>query len=137
MRRELVALGMFVTALLISDWRRTLLFALFPWGVAMAALVSVNLLQHDGCDVDSELGHSRNFVSSFENWLFFNNGFHTMHHLSPGLHWSQLGEQHRAQVMSRIPKHLERHSIVACLVIDYFCGRGLLKQRELIRDPTI
>ena len=56
--------------------------------------IFVNYLQHVHCDPWSRHDHSRNFVSKPENWLLFNNGYHTAHHASAGTHWSQLPEAH-------------------------------------------
>ena len=62
--------------------------------LAMLMLVAVNLPQHDGCDPGSPLAQARSFTGRLGNWLFFNNGYHLVHHLQPGLHWSQLPRAH-------------------------------------------
>lgn len=77
----------------------------------MAAFLVVNFLQHDGCDSESEINHSRNFTSKIGNWFFFNNGFHTVHHLHPECHWSQLPKLHKETVKSHIQPHLDQPSI--------------------------
>ena len=50
-------------ALLIADWRKALLIYFLPCGLAKDMLVSLNILQHDGCDAKSKYNHSRNFTS--------------------------------------------------------------------------
>jgi beta-carotene hydroxylase len=81
-------------ALLLVDWRKTLLFFVIPQQVALFCIQSVNYLQHVETDAFSEWNHSRNFVSRTLNALLFNNGYHTVHHLKPGVHWSQLPALH-------------------------------------------
>jgi fatty acid desaturase len=105
-------------AIVLAAWHDPRTFALFnalPWLAGLALLVGVNLLQHDACDPASELGGSRNFTGGFGNWLFFNNGYHTAHHLQPGAHWSELPALH-ARLRGRLPRaELEQPSILAYL----------------------
>ena len=75
-------------ALLFIDWRKALLFVLIPHVFAVWGITAVNFVQHDGCDEDHPYNHSRNFVGEWFNWLTFNNGYHGMHHVQPGLHWT-------------------------------------------------
>jgi len=90
------------------DWRKALLFFVIPQQVALFAIQCVNYQQHVETDADSEWNHSRNFVGPVLNGLLFNNGYHTVHHLKPGVHWSELPELH-AQYAARIhPSLLER-----------------------------
>lgn len=64
--------------------------ALFaPW-----SMMVTNYLQHVGCDASSPDDHSRNFTHPLFNWLFFDNGFHTVHHDQSALHWSRLRARH-------------------------------------------
>lgn len=45
----------------------------------------MSIPQHDGCDENSKYNFSRNFVGKWFNFLLFNNGYHTIHHMSPGM----------------------------------------------------
>ena len=65
-----------------------------PSALALWGLMFTNYLQHVDCDASSEWNHSRNFVSPWMNWLIFDNGFHTVHHEKPGLHWSRARAEH-------------------------------------------
>jgi len=90
-----------MVALLLVDWRRTLLFLFIPQQVALFSIQVVNYLQHIETDAYSDWNHSRNFVSRSLNLLLFNNGYHTVHHLKPGVHWSELPrlhDEHRARI---------------------------------------
>jgi hypothetical protein len=63
-------------------------------------------VQHVEADAESEWNHSRNFVSPVLNALLFNNGYHTVHHLTPGVHWSQTPELHAKHVAKIHPSLL-------------------------------
>jgi fatty acid desaturase len=92
--------------------------AFYVWfmEVILPALFSVsmimvfNYIQHVHADAWSEFDHSRNFTSPSFNYLFFNNGFHTVHHEEPALHWSRLPEAH-ARLASRIDPRLNESSL--------------------------
>ncbi|KAF3020081.1 hypothetical protein E8E14_002514 [Neopestalotiopsis sp. 37M] len=99
--------------LLFFDWRRWMWFALLPQFYAKYCILSLNMLQHDGCDTSSKYNFARNFTDPLLNWLCFNNGFHTIHHLYPGLHWSVLPEKHRELIAPYISSTLEEPSILA------------------------
>src|SRR5262249_36768360 len=77
-----------IAVLLALDWHSTLKYCVGPWLFAQWAIISINLAQHQDCEVDSELDHSRNLTGRTLNWLLLNNGYHTAHHLFPGAHWS-------------------------------------------------
>jgi hypothetical protein len=76
----------------------------------------VNFVQHDGCDEDHPYNHSRNFVGRWFNWLTFNNGFHGMHHVQPGLHWSLLAKAHAERLHPFIHPALEQRSLALYLL---------------------
>jgi len=124
LRRERISLWLFMALLLWLDWRCALLFVFLPWGLAMLMLTGVNLLQHDGCLPADPYQTSRNFTGRLGNWLFFNNGFHTAHHLRPDLHWSQLRRFHERELEGLIPEHLNERSILSFLFTDYLLAPG-------------
>ncbi len=55
------------------------------------------------------------------NWLVFNNGLHTAHHESAGLHWSKLPEAH-AKIEHLIHPELKQQSIVLYCLKAYLLG---------------
>lgn len=101
--------------LLALDWKKFVLYVLIPHQYAAWGIVSMNYLQHDGCDENSEHNHSRNFVGRFINWWAFNNGFHSIHHLQPGLHWSLLPAEHARRVAPFIHPNLDQRSLPSYL----------------------
>lgn len=92
-----------MVAAFAMDWRKALLFLLVPQQVALFAIQVVNYLQHVETDSYSPWDHSRNFVSPLLNALLFNNGYHTVHHLKPGVHWSELPALHVQHVANIDP----------------------------------
>jgi fatty acid desaturase len=102
-------------ALVALDWKKFLLYVLIPHQYAAWGIITMNFLQHDGCDGDSEHNHSRNFVGKLVNWWTYNNGFHAIHHLEPGLHWSLLPEEHAKRVAPFIHPNLDQPSLLAYL----------------------
>ena len=114
-RMERLFLIAVVSIALLHDWRIWLLFNVAPWLLGLSMLVAVNLLQHDDCLPDSLFGESRNFTGQIGNWLCFNNGYHTIHHLRPSLHWSELPRAHAALAGQLPRRDLEQPSILVFL----------------------
>ena len=105
--REWIVLGLTHVALLLLNGRKFLLYVWAPHFFAQWAIVSMNMLQHDGCDSNIDLDSSvecknyngaRNFVGPVINYLTFNNGYHTIHHIYPTMHWSNLPAEHERKV---------------------------------------
>ncbi len=106
-------------ALMLVDFWTTLFFVVVPqlWGAR--GFLRINILQHDGCDMESKWNHSRNFTGRLFNWLLCNDGFHTIHHNLAGLHWTELPAAHAQQVALRIDPSLEEKSMVWYLLRTY------------------
>lgn len=85
-------------------------------------MMLTNYLQHVGCDAASAHDHSRNFVSPLWNWFVFDNGYHTVHHQHPGLHWSRYRALHRL-TQSRMDPSLNHSSIASYVLSRYLLGR--------------
>ncbi len=137
---ETVCMVAFIGALLALDWRKALLYVVLPWQYAAWGIVTMNLLQHDGCDATSPWNHSRNFVGSVINWFAFNNGYHTIHHLKATLHWSLAPAEHARLVAPHIDKRLEEPSMLAYLARTFFLPGGRKNfdgTPRLPRDPGV
>ena len=115
MRIEQVVLAAGILLALLLNARGFVWFMLLPWTLAMTCLVGVNLLQHEGCRPDSIYGNSRNFIGGPLNWITFNNGYHTIHHLKPALHWSKLPQAHAELIKPRLPAELDQASLLRYL----------------------
>ena len=77
-----------------------------------------NFVQHVHTDAWSEHDHSRNFTGAWFNFLFFNNGYHTVHHDNPGMHWSELKQAHEA-VADSIDPQLNEPNLLTFLFRQY------------------
>ena len=104
-----------MAALIALDYKKFLLYVLVPHQYAAWGIITMNLLQHDGCDENSEYNHSRNFVGKLVNWFIYNNGFHSIHHHHPGLHWSLAPEAHAREIAPHIHPNLDQKSLLAYL----------------------
>jgi hypothetical protein len=97
--------------LLLLDWRKALVLMVVPHLFANFGIVTINFLWHDGCDAEHPVNHSRNFVGPLLNFLAVNNGYHGMHHIEPGLHWSLLPRAHAERVRPSLHPALEQPSL--------------------------
>lgn len=67
LRIEQAVLYGLYAVLIYLDWQKFLVLVFIPHKYAAWGIVSMNMLQHDGCDPDSEYNHSRNFVGKALN----------------------------------------------------------------------
>lgn len=120
---ETVAFWGVQLALFALDWRKALVLWLIPHLYAQWGIVTMNLLQHDGCDENSEYNHSRNFVGKVVNYFTFNNGFHSIHHAKPGLHWSLTPAAHAESYAPHIHPNLDQKSLLSYCFRAFVLGK--------------
>ena len=117
--------GLLVLSIWLRGWNSGLIVYgfgfLVPALFAAWSVIFLNYLQHVHTDPWSRYNHSRNFVSKFGNWLAFNNGYHTVHHERPGLHWSKLPEAH-AQIRDLIDAELNQKTLIGFCLKTYVLG---------------
>ena len=116
---EYVMLAVWIGGALWLDWRKALLYVVIPQQIGLFAVLVFNYLQHVGADEESEWEHSRNVISPLMNWLLFNNGYHTVHHNRPGLHWSHLPAKH-AEIQHNLNPVLTEYSFWWFILRSYF-----------------
>lgn len=112
---ESILLNVVRIALLIIDWKAFLLFVVIPHQYAAWGIVGTNYWQHEGTDENHEHNHTRNFTGKLLNYLSFNNGYHGIHHLKPGLHWSLLPEYHEKLIVPNLHPNLNQKSLLLYL----------------------
>ncbi len=108
---EMVAVWGVKVGLLLIDWKKAVLFVIIPHLFAVWGITTVNFLQHDGTDDKHPVNHSRNFMGRLFNWFTLNNGFHGIHHVTPGLHWSLTPAAHAERMHPTIDPRLEEPSL--------------------------
>ncbi|MEX2526957.1 MAG: fatty acid desaturase [Gemmatimonadota bacterium] len=134
---QVVVLVFWVVGALLLDWRKALVYVLIPQQVSLTTVLIFNYLQHVHANEEDDWNHSRNFTGPVLNFLLFNNGFHTVHHQTPGLHWSQTTAEHgRIQHnirpslnVSSAPWYMVRTFVLAPFVRGYRT-RGMRVERE-------
>ena len=105
---QYLVLGLYYAVALFWNWKKALIFIVVPHQVSLFSILIFNYSQHVHADEESEFNHSRNFTGLI-NQLLFNNGFHTVHHQSPGIHWSQTPAAQR-KILHRIDPVLNERS---------------------------
>ena len=93
-RESQVLLALYLLFLLVKPMA-TIYYLILPNIIGQFVLISLNYCQHSGCDDKSEYNHSRNFTNRLLNFMLFNMGFHTAHHLFPNVHWSEYPRIHQ------------------------------------------
>jgi beta-carotene hydroxylase len=91
------------------------MFALFGWQALLIFIVLPQVMSlltfeatydhHSGLYTEEPMDGSRNITSRMYNLTRFNLGYHTAHHLKPGVHWSRLPGLH-AELEPHIPPAL-------------------------------
>ena len=104
--KVMTAVSMIVLAgLIFFDPAKALIVFAGPMLLAIFNVARLGYDQHAGLELDDHLSASRNNEGRLYNLVTFNSGYHTAHHVKPGLHWSRLPEFHR-QLRDRIPASL-------------------------------
>lgn len=88
-----------------------------------------NYVQHVYADEESEWNHSRNIVGPGFNLALFNNGYHTVHHLNPGMHWSEAPAEH-ARVQHLIDPSLNEQSFWGMIFKNYILAPVMPRYRS-------
>lgn len=102
-----------LTAVLLAhDVWSGLFYVVLPQLFGARAILRINLLQHGGLDTRSP-AHSRDFLGRFLNFVMCNNGYHTVHHERPGVHWSELPAAHARHVAPYAPAVTQEPSLLA------------------------
>lgn len=92
-------------ALLWLDPAKAVIIFLAPMLLQIVNVARLGFDQHAGLDLGEHLTASHNSESRFYNLVTFNSGYHTAHHMKPGLHWSELPDYHR-EIRAGIPPAL-------------------------------
>lgn len=117
---QYVILVLWIGAALYIDWRKAIYFVIIPQQISLFSVLIFNYVQHVHANEESEWNHSRNFTGLL-NFLLFNNGLHTVHHETAGLHWSQVPAEHK-KVEHLIDDSLKERSFWWYIFRNYVMG---------------
>ncbi len=123
---QVVSLVIWVAVAFIIDWKKALVFVFIPQQVSLFTVLVFNYLQHIHADETSDYNNSRNFTGSMLNFILLNNGYHTVHHLWAGIHWSRLGAKHR-EIESKINPALNENNFAWYMLRTYILSVFLPK----------
>mmetsp|Transcript_38454 Transcript_38454/g.46394 ORF Transcript_38454/g.46394 Transcript_38454/m.46394 type:complete len:331 (-) Transcript_38454:1002-1994(-) len=108
-------------ALLISQGgiQRFLACVYLPGYLGIYGILTMNILQHDGCSVSEarqgknmDPNSARNFVDPSLNYFTMNNGYHSIHHMYPNKHWSTYAKLHEELIKPHIDPKLDEPSMI-------------------------
>lgn len=94
-----------VAGLLYLNWLNALILFVVPMAMGYIATCWHTYAHHAGLDTDNQYEASHNVLDKLYNVMTGNLGYHTAHHMKPGLHWSQLPKYH-ASIADKIPQSL-------------------------------
>lgn len=117
---QYLVLIVWIGAALFADWQKAILYVIIPQQVSLFSVLIFNYVQHVHADEESRWNHSRNFTG-FLNFMLFNNGFHTIHHETAGLHWSQVPAEHK-KIEHLIDSSLKERSFWWFIFRNYVMG---------------
>lgn len=121
------------------DWQRALFCWFLPNICGVDAIITMNMLQHDGCETiklgahkgkDMEVNCARNFVGPWINFLTCNNGYHSIHHMYSNMHWTQYPEMHNKLIKPHADPSLDERCIVRYLIRTFFWPGKLPAYRQ-------
>lgn len=115
--REFAVLIVSQGYLLWLDPWKYFLYLYLPHLVAQWGIVTINVPQHDGCESppigETTPNSARNFTGAFLNWFTCNNGYHTIHHAHPTMHWSEYQDAHAREIAPHAHPNLTQESLLA------------------------
>jgi fatty acid desaturase len=136
-RNEIATVLIFAGVLIAIFGGRFFEFVFLPALIGQCMIFGFGYVQHDGGDPQSELNHSRNFLGALFNWLILDNGYHTIHHQQPGLHWSLGRAAHQRDIAPHIHPALDQRSILAYMWRAYvWPGRRLRYDGAPVQLPV-
>ncbi len=118
---QIISLVAWILIALLIDWRKALYYVIIPQQLSLYTVLIFNYVQHIHADELSDFNHSRNITGKLLNFLLLNNGLHTVHHISPGVHWSTLREKHD-KIAHKIDSRLNERNFAWYLLRVYILG---------------
>lgn len=118
---QITSLVIWTVLAFVIDWKKAIVYVIIPQQLSLFSVLMFNYIQHIHTDEESEFNNSRNMTGKLLNFLLLNNGLHTAHHISPGVHWSKLREKHD-KVAHKIDPRLNEDNFAWYLFRVYILG---------------
>lgn len=99
---HLLITALILSSLILIDPRGALFAIIIPTTLSMFNLIDITYEHHTGLDRTNEFNASRTNLHTIRNWFTFNVGYHTEHHVKPGVHWTKLPNLHK-EIRGKIP----------------------------------
>lgn len=115
-----VLVSWIVGAFYFGGWQKALVYVVIPQQVSLFSVLLFNYIQHVHADEETKYNSSRNWEGVL-NYMLFNNGLHTVHHLYPTLHWSEAPAKHQ-EIRHKIDDSLIETSFWGFLFRVYIMG---------------
>ena len=87
---ETLTLLAFLTILALFNWKLCLVYLIPSYLGGQVFAVWENYCEHHHADPNDRQRDSVSCYNSIYNFLWFNNGYHQEHHLSPQVHWTEI-----------------------------------------------
>ncbi len=87
-----IALFVMWVVLCLINWQATVVVFILPFVVSRLIMMVGNWAQHAFVDYDEPANYFRSSITCINtdyNHKCFNDGYHTSHHIRPGLHWTE------------------------------------------------
>ena len=95
--------------LLFFEPLKTFIIFILPMLLMLFLLAHATYGHHAGLSLDNHLEASNNNINWVYNLLNWNGGYHTAHHIRPGLHWSKLPNFHNRISQEIPPSNIKNH----------------------------
>ena len=102
-KRWLMISNMALLSFVLINPLNALIVFIGPMVIMLVVLLDNTFQQHSGLSTDNHLLASRNVEHPLYNFTSWNLGYHTAHHMYPGLHWAELPHVH-ASIRHRIQR---------------------------------
>lgn len=110
-KRWLLVSNLVLLVLLAIDPVNALIVFVAPMAFMLVVLLDNTFQQHSGLSTENHYLASRNVEHTLYNLTSWNLGYHTAHHMYPGIHWSQLPALH-GRIRHHIPDVLVSQKLI-------------------------
>lgn len=110
-KRWLLISNLLLLALLVINPLNALIVFVLPMAFMLVVLLDNTFQQHSGLSTENHYLASRNVEHTLYNITSWNLGYHTAHHMYPGVHWSELPALHE-RIRHHIPDVLVSQKLI-------------------------